>query len=165
LYEHQLHVPLIIRYPWPELCGQRISEIVNLSDLAITLLVIADTEIPASITGTDLSSLARGRYQREPDRVTTAAGIGRQPSLHSIRDGRHKLIVDLTTGGTELYDLDLDPKEQLDLADRRADTAARLLSRLRVELERIKANAPDPGAVVEMNPVLLEQLRALGYLE
>jgi arylsulfatase A-like enzyme len=165
LYEHQLHVPLIIRYPSDELHGLRISEVVDLSDLTLTLLTVAETEIPKSIGGTDLSVAGGIRHRADADRISASAGIGTRPSLHSVRDTRHKLIVDLVTGETELYDLQDDPGEQLDLADQRPTTVARLMSQLRVELQRIEANAPDRGAVVEMNPVLVEQLRALGYLD
>jgi len=165
LYDHQLHVPLIIRYPRDGLRGVRVPHTVSLGDLMATLLNIAGAAIPESVGGTDLTPSPHNRARVDSEHVTMAAGIGQRPSLHSIQMGSHKLIFDVASGDAELYDLDADPGEQTDLSDTRVDVVRRLVLRLQDELRRIGAASPKTRSTVEMSPEMEEWLRALGYLE
>lgn len=165
LYDHQLHVPLIIRYPWDGLRGVRVPDVVSLGDLMVTLLNIAGAAIPESAAGTDLTPSPHNRTRADSEHVTMAAGIGRRPSLHSIQTRNHKLIFDIASGDAELYDLDADPGEQTDLSETEVDTVQRLVLRLQGELQRVGAAPARTRSAVEMSPEMEERLRALGYLE
>jgi arylsulfatase A-like enzyme len=165
LYDQQLHVPLMIRYPREGLRGVRVSRIVDLGDLMITLLGIAGAPIPESVGGVDLTPGEMNRDARGEEGMALAAGIGRRPNLHSIRVGRHKLIADIASGDLELYDMVADPGETSDLSEISKDVVARLVLRLQTELERISAAAPDSGKTVEMSEEIVDRLRALGYVD
>jgi arylsulfatase A-like enzyme len=165
LYEHQLHVPLIIRYPGGKLRGVRVSETVRVTDVMRTLLGLAGCEIPAGVRGRDVTPGSRGADPPEAERIITAAGIGARPSVHGVSNGKHKLIIDLATGDAELYDLETDPGEQVDLISRRPEVAHQLKTRLLAEIRRVQAGSPNARAVVDIDPARLRWLRELGYLE
>jgi arylsulfatase A-like enzyme len=143
----------------------RIDDVVRLSDLMVTLVRAAGHPVPAGVTGRDLTALARGSNTDRSTEISLAAGIGSQPSLHSIQDRRNKLIVDLRTRRQLLFDLHDDPREQRNLAVERPEVATRLTERLLDELAKVRATAPGKGTKTEIPPEIREQLKALGYLE
>jgi len=56
---------------------------------------------------------------------------GRPPDEQTgVRDGRWKLVVSEVTGEKELFDLDKDPGEQINLIEEHKDLAEQLLNRL-----------------------------------
>ena len=127
LYEPTVGIPLVVRWPGHLPAGQRSRALVQGRDVAATCLAAA---------GLDPASLSRGRGSRggRPRRASRAgrtaicayrnSGIGDggapwdPPILTTmVRDARHKLIVS-ASGATiecELYDLEADPGEQIDL--------------------------------------------------
>ncbi|MCB9834022.1 MAG: sulfatase-like hydrolase/transferase [Planctomycetes bacterium] len=68
-------------------------------------------------------------YAEIPAGATAAPGGG---DLQAIRVGDYELIVDGRRGFDQLYDLAVDPGEELDLAGRRPDLVARLGAMIRV---------------------------------
>jgi len=89
---------------------------------------------------------ARALYWHYPN-YSNQGGI---PSS-AIRLGRYKLIEDLETGDSELYDVTLNPSEQYDLARTMPDTVGRLRDLLdrwqagaHVKFLRAKPGGPQP---------------------
>ena len=114
LYEEMTRVPLWLYSPTlsPRVVGAPVSHL----DVAPTLLDLLGLPPEGSFWGGSL--LAAGEEQRE--RVFFELLPDSNYGRHAVgaREGRWKLIYDLKTGRLELYDLQEDPQEQLNLADR-----------------------------------------------
>jgi arylsulfatase A-like enzyme/HEAT repeat protein len=141
LYDEQVRVPLIVVAP--QLPAARIAAPVESIDIAPTLLGLLGVNVPASMRGQDLRALALGR---ETDRGPVFSAV-----IHKKMVVRWpwKLIADLRFGLFELYDLEHDPRER----DNRADRDPARLESLRGEvyawidsLTPKAAQAPSPGA-------------------
>lgn len=116
IYEELIHVPLLIR--GPGIAPRRISEHVGLIDLGPTILDLFGVETPGTYMGQSLVPLLAGRPSTL-DRPLAAEGRLRRAlfvgqSLKVIEDARRKTI--------EVYDLERDPNELVNLydVDRRA---------------------------------------------
>lgn len=135
-YDAGIRVPLILRWPGRVPAGRRIPALVQLQDLAATVLEAAgvpETEWRTPHTDShDLLPLARGEVERVREHAVTVyrnTGIFRtgtypDPEIHAtmIRDERYKLSVYLDPGGTseldgQLFDMEDDPRELVDLWD------------------------------------------------
>ncbi|CAH1659761.1 Arylsulfatase A-like enzyme [Hyphomicrobiales bacterium] len=160
LYEHSLHIPLIIAGPdLPQ--GQRVPHLVWHADTSATLLELA---------GCPMDPMAEGRsllpIMGDPDadwRGTFAAAY--RLSQRMIRDGRYKLIryidqVPLARGPyradntpsrgsrtEQLFDLAVDPAETVNLTALPAYAAHR--ERLARALDAWQLNVGDPLLAVE----------------
>jgi arylsulfatase A-like enzyme len=111
IYEELIHVPLLIH--GPGIAPRRISEHVGLIDLGPTILDLFTVETPGTYMGQSLVHLLAGR-RSALDRPLAAEGRLRRalyvgPSLKVIEDARRKTI--------EVYDLERDPDELVNLYD------------------------------------------------
>jgi len=164
LHRHQLHVPLLIRFPGAERGGTRVSDVVRLVDILPTLAEIAEAGVPSTAVGTDLAPLTRLAAGVEPPRAVFASSIKSRPGRSSMTVGRYKLIADADGGKARLFDLVTDPGERLDIAPVRPDVVRELQVRLLDELMKIAATAPEASAAIELPAEQVEQLRELGYV-
>jgi len=166
LYQELLHVPLILRVPgWEERAG-RVHPRVSLLDVTPTLLEILGQEAPAAVHGRSLVPLVHDGA--ETRRAFPSEGVSAGSYLQSVIQGRYKLIRRNHEPGApvELYDLEDDPGERVDLATTLPDIRERLaelLDRKRLD-DRSAISHPldDPG---QFDAQTRERLRALGYLE
>jgi arylsulfatase A-like enzyme len=78
----------------------------------------------------------------------------------SVRTERFKLIREMQSGITHLYDLDADPGEKRNVAASEAERVTELAQRIDAYL----ATRREPAPRVELSPEKVEQLRALGYV-
>lgn len=140
-----IRVPLIIRWPEGGPAGRTVDAPVQLCDIAPTVLESCGVaspvaELPASITGRNLTALAEGSessVRNETVCLYRNTGINRttrdwDPPLHvsTILDGHHKLSIHHGNHegrpAGELYDLDVDPEELNSLWDDPGATEVRL---------------------------------------
>ena len=136
-------VPLLLQWPAVVPAGASSGATVNLNDFYATLAELTDQPI-ADDAGEDsfsLLPLLRGE----------AGAYGRAESIHhdfagrfAIRRGRWKLLVGKKAGDYRLYDLQADPSETTDLADREPDTVRQLLARMTEIVERGRST-PGPA--------------------
>lgn len=116
-YEGLAHVPLIVSWPGRFAAGVRSDALVELLDLAPTLLAAGGLPVPARMHGRSLLPIltgdaAPGRHRAfvrcEYHDALALPGASRATM---IRDERHKLVVYHGQGLGELYDLRDDPDE------------------------------------------------------
>jgi len=165
LYDEVLRVPLILVPPEPLDQGRLQGGQVRLMDLGATLVGLAGLPAlpgdegqdllagPHDTPDTDRSCLLVGRTGAALDR---GALLGyRAPSVDRL--GLFKFIAPTDGGAPELYFLQDDPAE----AHNRAPDEAAAVQRLLAHLQTEQAEAAAPAA--EMDPAVVEGLRALGY--
>ena len=164
IYETTLHVPLVIRGPGVK-AGTAIDAVTQSVDLFPTtmeLLGLRD-RVPAT-SGRSLAAALRG--ERLNDESSFAESL--VPLVHygwsdlrSVRDGRWKYIL---APNAELYDLNRDPGELTNLAEREATRARAMRAGLERQLRAERAAGGAASGSATVPPELLEKLGALGYV-
>jgi arylsulfatase A-like enzyme len=162
LHEPCVRVPLVVWAPG-RVAPARHGELAGGIDVAPTILRLASLPVPPTMQGRDLFD----------DAHTSATAFAESDGLKQIMvvEGRWKLIRTLRAfhyvdafardeGALELYDLEADPGEQVDVARREAEVASRLAHTLDAWHEAAMRDAPPAAA-----PERIEGLRALGYVE
>lgn len=131
-HEGGVRVPFIVRWPGHVKKGRTDSHnVISGIDWMPTLCRIAGIrQVPERVDGEDVSDIWFGA-----DRVRTRPLFWKtntQGSVPSMREGRWKLHLNpKRRGGTELYDLSVDPSESRNVADRNPDVVAELSAKLK----------------------------------
>jgi arylsulfatase A-like enzyme len=181
LYEGVMRVPLLIRAPGQP-TAVRPRDLVQTVDIAPSLLELAGIAIPGGMQGISLIPALLGRelptrpaILEADDRDTQAAVVADgfkyiDPAVvsHDPLDPRFWKLAERGFAWRrgrlpELYDLRSDPSEQRNLAKLEPDRARAHRELLRSEVRRLRVT--DPGDAREAPSELVEQLRALGYVE
>jgi arylsulfatase A-like enzyme len=138
-YEEAIRIPLVVRVPWS--VGRATDDHLVLNvDLASTFAELAGVTPPLSQDGRSLVPLLHGRRPAWRDAFVVEylapEGPDGPPPYSAIRTTR-QLYVEYENGWRELYDLDRDPYELTNLADRpgAAPAVERLHARLTDLLE------------------------------
>ena len=175
LYETNVRVPLLIRYPNGHSSGVRDSSLVQLHDLFETTLSTAGAGGRHRSEGSDLST---GPAPQRPvfleyyapvtafrDWAVPASLDHFKRRLRAVRSHDLKLIVG-SDGSRELYDVARDSLELENLIGR--DEYAAESMRLQALLQdRFRACQEDPtveSAPIELDERTLQELRSLGYI-
>ena len=164
LYDHQLHIPLLIRNPQARHGGSNVKEIVELVDLMPTLLSVAGAEPVADAQGRDVSALLMGG-KIDDSGITFATATQRTPGLYSVRTDRHKLIYDVEKDRGWLFNLLDDPAEQRESWVTEADIADRLKHQLLTHIRESVAAGTLDAETTGIPPEIEERLKALGYVD
>lgn len=153
-YEESVRVPLIVRWPnW--FAGGEIADGIALNlDLATTIKhavtgspdEFASTSRPAEVSGRSLKEIADRRDRRESFMYEYFLDqtFPQTPPMRAIRTERFKYVTYLQPGQVdELYDLELDPEERVNLIDKFVYQPPLLL--LRRRLEELREASGDGG--------------------
>ena len=163
VYEEQLHVPLIFMGPGAR-PGQVIEESFSLVDLMPTVLGYLQVAPPDDLDGVDRRSWI-GDDERL-DLPFAAESIAYGPERKVWSDGRLKLVCDPVGTPLEVFDMDYDKGEQVNLVD---SLDSLVTGALRQQLldwqEFVLSNAPPPLDGATMTDEMREGLRSLGYVE
>ena len=124
LYEHNIRVPLIVRFPEARHAGRRVSDMVEAADIYPTVLDALGLAQATGIDGRSLLALIEGR--RKPAEATFCERLAWQ----AVRTPTRKLLRETHRDRLEFYDLALDPKETTDVYDGQSPAAADLRDRL-----------------------------------
>lgn len=122
-YEGLVHVPLILSWPAGFKPGLECGALVELVDLAPTILEACGISVPDAMQGRSLMPIATGAAPpgHHKDFVVSEYNdaIGGQPPSHGtmVFDGRYKSCVYDAIDRAEIYDLLADPNETTDLFD------------------------------------------------
>ncbi len=152
---------------WP---APRVSALVRNLDLAPTLLELAGIEVPKQFEGLSLVPLLEGAASPAHGSRRSFAWVG---TLRSLTTEHWHLVTSTQSGPLKLYDNESDPDGSKNLKSRYPEIVAEMFTvveeferaRLRtIELGRQIASPTQPGQET-LDPEIIEQLEALGYLE
>ncbi len=169
LYDDQLMVPLILWLP-SELrarfkgytAGRVINGQVRLIDLYPTVIDLLGLALQHEVQGRSLAPMLEGQELPELDAFSEATITAVQ--LVSLRSPRYKFIQTVEGEAPLLFNLELDDAETHNLAE----TSPDLLNLLRQRIRSIRSGERRPEDVLnpeDLDPELLEQLKALGYIQ
>jgi arylsulfatase A-like enzyme/predicted Zn-dependent protease len=160
IYDPVVRIPLLMA--GAGLPARVIPDQVRIVDVMPTVLELLGVAAPGAVQGVSLLPLAEGRSL---DLVAQAESW--YPRYHygwseltSIQDGRFKLI---RAPRRELYDLEQDPQELRNLAEREPARADAMEAALDALLARVESDAAAAGPA-SIDPETEERLQALGYI-
>jgi arylsulfatase A-like enzyme/Flp pilus assembly protein TadD len=161
IYQSSLHIPLILAGPGVPR-GTAVDARVGTTDLVPTLLGLLGLPGDESLPGRDLRPAFKGE-PLPPGAVYAESLFGRfhchWAILRAWVDGDWKLI---EGAEPELYNLEDDPDEAVDLAEERPEELRRLRSALWSAMQRM-APGGDSARAVSVSEEQAERLRSLGY--
>lgn len=105
VYEANVHVPLLVKFPGQVHAGRRVPELVELADLYPTILDVLDVPLPGPVDGRSLLPLLGGVDESVPQVFSTRA------AWRSVRTATNKLIRDVEENRMEFYAIAEDPAE------------------------------------------------------
>ncbi len=179
LYDEMIRVPLMIYAPGLLPAGRRVKTPVRSLDIYPTLCELMGVQPPEGLQGRSLLPLVRGEgtdaadvpdviSEHREDPILRRIGHG-SGDMVSIRRGRWKFISNalgpqlLPRPRFELFDLEADPGERTNLADKHPELVHELEAEAVAFVQSQRAElVPETG--VELDPEVLEQLRELGYI-
>jgi arylsulfatase A-like enzyme len=160
VYQNQIHVPLIVKYPG-QTKADRVDALASHVDLMPTILEIARVEAPPGIQGVSLLHLAE-----EANRDVAAEfsgnytpGFNLPCCKYALYSGTRKFIYSLH-GSPEIYDLAADPSEDHNLYRPDAPESVALRARLNLWSRR---TAPRFLQSDKVDAEAVERLKSLGY--
>jgi choline-sulfatase len=168
LYEENLNVPLLVKLPG-RTGGGRVAETVQQTDLFATALDVAGVELPSYVNAISLRRWIEDDAFRAPPRdITSFLDLDGQEGASVIADG-FKLIVPkkptrLIGLGPMLFDREADRDETRNLAEERELRMSYLRSLLARHREVSETFDYTAGTAL-MDPELVQELKALGYLQ
>jgi arylsulfatase A-like enzyme len=179
LYEPDIRVPLLLRYPTKIPPGTRIEKPVSTTAAYATVLDVVGVEPPRKPQVSSLLPVLKGGRGGDPVLVERLAMPDSPPNpaapllarrdirYRVYRSGNRKLAV-TSAGDTLLFDLAADPDEVTNLAATDVDGAAALRKELDTwvaALGLMPLDQPIAAPAAPSDPAALEQLRALGYVD
>jgi arylsulfatase A-like enzyme len=168
LYEEQLRVPLIVKFPRGWMAGRWVSQPVQQVDIVPTLLGYLGMPASESLSfdGIDLTRLINGGRIGDREILASLDLDGRV--VEAIVSGRWKLIDTVAYAhprnlrpGTQLFDLDADPGERYNLAEQHPVVVDYLRTRF-AALYHQRAQRLEKSEA-EVDDETMKNLRALGY--
>jgi arylsulfatase A-like enzyme/tetratricopeptide (TPR) repeat protein len=163
LYQTTTRAPLIIAGPRISAAGTRRPEVVSLVDILPTIAEPLGLPLPETVHGRSLWPLltGSGEFIEVPVLAET-----QYPFLHfgwspltAIQDPRFQYI---HSSEPELYDLEDDPRQEVDLFSDRADIARRMQRTLEEMTVRFGQGALDAASTPDTDTIA--KLEALGYV-
>ncbi len=165
VYETAMRVPLIVRAPARGIVPGRVSQPVRTVDILPTVLELLGASPPEPIEGVSLVPLMSGATR---ELALDGYGEAMYPLHHygwseltTLRSDRYKLI---DAPRPELYDLQNDPNELVNLFDERRTVADAMLRELRDRKRVMEEDAPEAPQTEDVDPETRARLAALGYV-
>lgn len=174
LYDTTQHVPLVFKPPGARRLARRVAELIELTDVAPTVLNLLQIDVPAAFVGKPLAELLEDRPFSHAGRDAHAfnvidvvpPGAARHEVLFvqqlAVRSKQWKFITRPRLNQEELYDLLEDPREFTNLASERLEDARQHRTEITSLWDRQRDTSQDPRQ--RLAPALVRELQALGYL-
>jgi arylsulfatase A-like enzyme len=165
VYQDQIHVPLIIKYP--KVRSKRfVNEPVSLVDLMPTILDLLGYQVPGGVQG---QSLLRLETSSRRVVISESFSMGEVVNLHPRFHRVERAIfldplkfISSTNGKRELYDLSKDPHEQKNLYKPDDPTSRQMEAKLDEWVKSIRSHPSQPA---KLDRETLERLKSLGYVQ
>jgi len=164
IYETSVLVPLIVHMPRGAHSGTKVDAPANLMDLAPTCMAALELpDLPAAF-GTSLIPAIKGRKLKDRPFMLESVhkpqkGDEAPDRMFGIVDGRYKYIL-FADGSEALFDLDADPNELKNVAEREPGELAKRREALAAIREQHQQYNAAPGEWIED---MERTLKALGY--
>ena len=160
VYDEAIHVPLIIKQEGNAGAGRRIADLVQHIDLVPTILDLVKAPGAGNLRGRSLKPVLEGTGTLPPTTIYSEALYARYhfgwSELTALTDERYRYI---KAPREELYDLERDPHERINIAEERPQPR----QALRSALDRVAAAATIQAPSV-VSADARERLQALGYV-
>jgi arylsulfatase len=169
LTEEILRVALVIRFPGETGRAGTVDTLVRSIDVMPTLLDFM--QIPRdglTLQGVSLAKIIDGQAGEEFAFSQGTSQAGKEDPWLSVRTDRWRLVTDSDRDQSWLFDLEHDPSELANLADRFPEVATRLRKKIREQHEvdvALREVVSGDVEATDMDPELREELKALGYIE
>ncbi len=168
LYQELLHVPLVIWHPGIK--GKRHQDLVSLVDVFPSLVAWLELEnenieVNFEVSGKWLPPLRKSFFNFSSDRQVWASGIAFGLEKVSSRSGNMKSIFSLRDDRFEFYDLEADPDEHAPIDDDSLIMTFDTLTGDYLEMESHNNYSTGQLDSSQMDPDLLDDLKAIGYLQ
>jgi choline-sulfatase len=170
-YEEELRVPFVIRWPGRIEASLRVTQPAHLIDVLPTMVSALSLNTgDLALHGIDLMPHLRQTKNRDAERElflqrpyyeNEQRRLGDKGPGFGLRKGIWKYFEAPEEGRRELYDLDADPRERVDLSERRREQADAMSALIAAWRERLEA----PPAASDTTPAERAALEALGYAE
>jgi arylsulfatase A-like enzyme len=157
VYDELVRVPFIVSGPGVGEPGRRVETRVRLLDLVPTVCEIAGVPTPGEAEGRSLVPFLRG------DEMEELPAFSELPLKMAVHYGDYKLIYSTDDEGQdesiELYDVEADPRELVNLADQEPEIVERMWGDLRAWRERSNQVATELPVAGTMNEDIEEEMR------
>ena len=180
MYDTIIHIPLIIRYPARFPAGMRNDDLISQIDIAPTILDVCNIQNRSNLLLPDRMSLAskdreiRKYVFAENDRPISGIELVKRMDPHfdvsgidcrmrMLRTRRDKMIWSIGVN-EELYNMDSDPDELVNIADNDPARSNKLQNILKVWMQEIGQLGETPS-FISQDKESMEKLRSLGYIE
>lgn len=169
LYDEQLRVPLVMRWPGRLPAGRRVATQAAMAELVPTLLDLMGVEPMAEAGGRSLRPWIEGAATQPGRLALSYLYWPDEWRLRSLRQGDRKLIQRIPAGSrqhrTEVFDLARDPGEQEDLGTPGEAELSVLQRAFRAQREARDALPSSADRAVDLPDAMRQQLEAMGYLD
>jgi arylsulfatase A-like enzyme len=159
LFQEEIHVPLIVKYPAAEIRPHRTDAPVQLNDIMAMILKRLNLPLPEGIQAGAPPQIGHPVLAE----AYPLEALSRDGHWRAFFDGDFKFLWN-SRGNSLLFNLKDDPHEQNNLIARDPVRMKAMLS----ELELYLAQLPGPGPATpatEVDKSTLEALKGLGYVE
>jgi len=165
IYDSDIRVPLIIRFPEKKLQGNIIPSQVRSIDIMPTILNMLGEKSPESVQGESILSLILGKQGGEAFSAYSETYWPRYhygwSELKSLRKGQYKFI---DAPKPELYDILEDPGELNNLVNKKATLGHEMKRELEALMDRYSAEGIEEAGPKKIDNDSLVKLQALGYI-
>jgi arylsulfatase A-like enzyme len=164
LYDEALHVPLFVKLPKSELRGTVVRHMVQSIDIMPTLLKLVGVPVPQGVQGQDMFDPHDNVFAEESHEGNILRALRMQ------RAGSTLKLIEANAGNPrglsprELYQVDQDPLEQVNLVDERPQLLQLSQQALQTEADNAaRGRATQKSVNIGGDATVAERLRALGY--
>ncbi|MFH1999593.1 MAG: sulfatase/phosphatase domain-containing protein, partial [Planctomycetota bacterium] len=162
-YEELVKVPLMIRFPDTKHAGTRIETPVRLMDLMPTVHDWLEVTPPSTFRGESFLGQIQGTGGGYSGPLYYEACLyGGEKKALCMKN--LKLILDVDTDKTQLFDLQADPKEKNDLSAERAEETAKLKDALLKMSDDLQKKADQDKQALDLSKEVMKDLHGLGYM-
>jgi len=125
LYEGGIRVPFIARWPGKIKPSTVSDQMIAFWDVMPTLAELAGLDAPGDIDGVSFMPTLKGKKQKQPEYLFWDYGHVRKTYMRALRTGNYKGI-GITGKDFELYNLEDDPGETKNIADKHPDIVRKI---------------------------------------